>query len=131
MINRGRCVCTSYAKAFTGTAFNTQHLLNKLDTQISVLLARAKGIFPNRRPLEASQYKSSIAYNVSYIYCPWLRGYRSIFRQFISIVHPRVAVMIIQLRSSQILDWSWTNSEIALFFLATRDYPEAQIFSHS
>ena len=77
-------MCTSYAKSFTGTAFNTQHPLNELETQISVVLALAKGISPNRRPLEASQYKSSIAYNVSYIYCPWLRGYRNIFRQFIN-----------------------------------------------
>ena len=90
-------MCTSYAKAFKGTAFNTQHPLNELETQISIVLARAKGISPNRRPLEVSQYKSSIAYNVSYIYCPWLRGYRNIFRQFISTGRPRVAVMIIQL----------------------------------
>ena len=88
-------MCTSYAKSFMGTAFNAQHPLNEVETQISVVLARAKEISPNRRPLEASQYKSGIAHNVSYIYSPWLRGYCNIFRQFISTGRPRVAVMII------------------------------------
>ena len=60
------------AKAFMCTAFNAQHLLNELETQNSVVIARAKGISPNPRHLEASQYKSSTACNVSYIYCPWL-----------------------------------------------------------
>ena len=68
-------MCTSYAKSFMGTAFNAQHPLNEVETQFSVVLARAKGISPNRKPLEASQYKSGIAHNVSYIYSPWLRGY--------------------------------------------------------